>query len=184
MLCSVTAVVSDSWWARGLQPARPLCPWDSPGKNTGVGCHFLLQRIFLTQGSIKPVSLVSPALAAKFFTTSVTWAAQEVHTFYFILFYSIHGSLRKLKKKKKREKMAEAIHFWVLEIEIPTKWCTPGACLVVQWLRLPFQCRGYWFNPWLGSWDPTCLVAKKPNHKKQKKYCDKCNKDFKNSLHF
>ena len=27
------------------------CPWDSPGKNTGVGCHFLLQRIFLTQGS-------------------------------------------------------------------------------------------------------------------------------------
>ena len=26
-------------------------PWDSPGKNTGVGCHFLLQEIFLTQGS-------------------------------------------------------------------------------------------------------------------------------------
>ena len=25
----------------GLQPARLLCPWDSPGKNTGVGCHFL-----------------------------------------------------------------------------------------------------------------------------------------------
>ena len=30
---------------------RLLCPWDFPGKNTGVGCHFLLQRIFLTQGS-------------------------------------------------------------------------------------------------------------------------------------
>ena len=27
-----------------------LCSWDSPGKNTGVGCHFLLQGIFLTQG--------------------------------------------------------------------------------------------------------------------------------------
>ena len=27
-----------------------LCPWDSPGKNTRVGCHFLLQGIFLTQG--------------------------------------------------------------------------------------------------------------------------------------
>ena len=25
------------------QPIRLLCPWDSPGKNTGVGCHFLLQ---------------------------------------------------------------------------------------------------------------------------------------------
>ena len=31
---------------RGLQPARLLCPWDFLGKNTGVGCHFLLQGIF------------------------------------------------------------------------------------------------------------------------------------------
>ena len=30
---------------------RLLCPWDSPGQNTGVGCHSLLQGIFLTQGS-------------------------------------------------------------------------------------------------------------------------------------
>ena len=29
-----------------------LCPWDSPGENTGVGCHVLLQGIFLTQGWI------------------------------------------------------------------------------------------------------------------------------------
>ena len=32
------------------EPTRLLCPWDSPGKNTGVGCHFLLQGIFPTQG--------------------------------------------------------------------------------------------------------------------------------------
>ena len=38
-------------WPHGLQPARLLCPWDFPGKNTGVGCHFLLQGIFLDQGS-------------------------------------------------------------------------------------------------------------------------------------
>ena len=31
-------------------PARLLCPWDYPGKNTGVGCHFLPRGIFLTQG--------------------------------------------------------------------------------------------------------------------------------------
>ena len=30
---------------------RLLCPWDSPGKSTGVGCHFLRHRIFPTQGS-------------------------------------------------------------------------------------------------------------------------------------
>ena len=34
----------------GLQPARLLCPWDSPGKNTGAGCHAFLQEIFPTQG--------------------------------------------------------------------------------------------------------------------------------------
>ena len=32
-------------------PARLLCPWGSPGKNTGVGCHSFLQGIFQTQGS-------------------------------------------------------------------------------------------------------------------------------------
>ena len=30
-------------------PTRLLCPWDSPGRNAGVGCRFLLQGIFLTQ---------------------------------------------------------------------------------------------------------------------------------------
>ena len=54
----------DSSGAPGLWPARPLCPWDSPGKNTGVGCHFLLQGIFPTQES-NPCHL----LADGFFTT-------------------------------------------------------------------------------------------------------------------
>ena len=33
---------ANSWWPHGLQPPRLLCPWDSPGKSTGVGCHCLL----------------------------------------------------------------------------------------------------------------------------------------------
>ena len=45
------SVVSDSLRPCGLKPIRLLCPWDSPGKNTGVGCHFLFQGIFPTQGS-------------------------------------------------------------------------------------------------------------------------------------
>ena len=40
--CQVASVMSDSVWPHGLQPTRLLCPWNSPGKNTGVGCHFLL----------------------------------------------------------------------------------------------------------------------------------------------
>ena len=42
-------VMSDSLQPHGLQPSRHLCPWDPPGKNTGMGCHSLLQRICLTQ---------------------------------------------------------------------------------------------------------------------------------------
>ena len=44
------SVVSDSLQSHGLWPNRLLHPWDFPGKNTGVGCHFLLQEIFPTQG--------------------------------------------------------------------------------------------------------------------------------------
>ena len=37
--------------SHGLMPTRLLSPWDSPGKSTGVGYHFLFQRIFPPQGS-------------------------------------------------------------------------------------------------------------------------------------
>ena len=42
--------VSSCLLAHALKPTRLLCPWDFPGKNTRMGCHFLLQGIFLTQG--------------------------------------------------------------------------------------------------------------------------------------
>ena len=45
-VCVSHSVVSDSLQPHGLWPARLLCPWNSPGKNTGVGCHFFLQGIF------------------------------------------------------------------------------------------------------------------------------------------
>ena len=41
--CQVTSVVSDSVRSHRWQPTRLRHPWDSPGKTTGVGCHFLLQ---------------------------------------------------------------------------------------------------------------------------------------------
>jgi len=41
--CQVTSVMSDSVQPHRRQPTRLPRPWDSPGKNTGVGCHFLLQ---------------------------------------------------------------------------------------------------------------------------------------------
>ena len=47
----VCSVLSDSLGTHGLYPSRLLCQWDSPGKNTGICCHSLLQGIFLTEGS-------------------------------------------------------------------------------------------------------------------------------------
>ena len=44
------SLVSNSLWLHGLQPARLFCPWNSPGKNTGVCNHPLLQGIFPVQG--------------------------------------------------------------------------------------------------------------------------------------
>ena len=52
-------------WPSGLQPARLLCPWGSPGKTTGVGCDALLQGTFPTQG-LNQHFVTSPALADRF----------------------------------------------------------------------------------------------------------------------
>ena len=49
-----------------------LCPWNSPGKNTGVGCHALLQGNLPILG-IEPAS---PALAGRSFTTRPTWKSR------------------------------------------------------------------------------------------------------------
>ena len=53
-----------------------LCPWDSPGKNTGVGCHFLLQGIFLNQGSnLHLLCLLHWQMSS---LTSATWEAPQM----------------------------------------------------------------------------------------------------------
>ena len=53
------SVESNSVGPHGLQSTRLLCPWGSPGRNIGVGCHSLLQEIFPTQGSnLYPLKLL------------------------------------------------------------------------------------------------------------------------------
>ena len=61
---SVCSVVSDSLRPCGLWPIRLSCPGDSPGKNTEVGCHALLQGN-LPDSGIETTSLAS---ASEFFT--------------------------------------------------------------------------------------------------------------------
>ena len=72
----------------GLDPTRLLCLWDSPGKNTGVSCHTLLQGIFLTQGS-NPYPM-SPALVDEFFTAEPS--VKPLYVLHFLLI-GLHASL-------------------------------------------------------------------------------------------
>ena len=62
-MCSNSLQSCLTLWPYGLYSARLLCPWDFPGKNTGVGCHAILQGIFPTQG-IELTFPVSPVLEA------------------------------------------------------------------------------------------------------------------------
>ena len=55
-------VVSNSLWPHGLFLAKLICPWYSPGKDTGVGCQSLLQGIFPTQGPNASLSHCRPIL--------------------------------------------------------------------------------------------------------------------------
>ena len=72
------SVVSDSLLSHGLRPTRLLCPWNSPGKNTGVGSHSLLQGIFPTHKSnlhllhwqADPLPLEPPGKPSLFMTHS------------------------------------------------------------------------------------------------------------------
>ena len=60
------STVSDSLQPHGLLPVRLPCPWDFPGKNTGVCSHSLFQEIFPTQGS--SLGLQVSCIAGGFFT--------------------------------------------------------------------------------------------------------------------
>ena len=51
----VALVVSNSLQSHQLLPTSLLCPWDSSGRNTAMGCHALIQGFFLTQGSNPPL---------------------------------------------------------------------------------------------------------------------------------
>ena len=75
-------------WTVAHQP--PLTR-DSPGENTGVGCHALLQRFFLTE--IEPTWLRSPTLADRLLTASITWEAP--YTYNVNIYEVDHGFLQK-----------------------------------------------------------------------------------------
>ena len=96
--CVSHSVVSDSFPPDGLEPARLLCPWDSLGKHTGVGCHRLSKRSSGPRNRVQKITQVS-CIKGRFFTIWTTREApggteepRECHTilslplFFFLVF--------------------------------------------------------------------------------------------------
>ena len=104
----VASVMSDSLWSYWPWLARLLCPWDSPGKNTGVGCHALPPGDLPNPGT-ELMYLRSPALTGGFFTTNATREAQK----YIRYIYSQHKKkcLWATAKWKKRHITEHIIFF-------------------------------------------------------------------------
>ena len=78
-------VMSDSLRSHRLELARLLCPWDSGGKSTGVGCYFLLYGFNLQSGDWTQVFRI----AGRFFTN---WATREAHNTLCIFYNILHAS--------------------------------------------------------------------------------------------
>ena len=84
---SCGSVMANSLGPQGLWPTRLLCPWNFPGKNNAVGCHFLLQGISPTQRS-NPYLL----LGRKILYLRVIWDICEngLLCYYYCCFYIYH----------------------------------------------------------------------------------------------
>ena len=130
----------------GLQPARLLCPCYSPGKNTGVGCHALLQGIFPNQRS-NLASLMSPTLAGGFFTTSAGKSKLQVRSC-----CSLHQNPQWLPSQIKKPLELSTRHPSSLV------W-SPPELFIPLWLHWAAGCSSEWSrcSPWHP--DPAWLKA-------------------------
>jgi len=111
--CQVTSVVSDSVRPHGLQPTRLLRPWDSPGKNTGVGCHFLLQcmkvesesevtQSCLTLSDPMDCSPPGSSIHGIFRATVLAWGAIAFSHTLAISCYSLNAELQRIARRGKK----------------------------------------------------------------------------------
>ena len=91
--CLVAKLCLTLLWSHELWSAKLLCPWDFLGKNTAMGCHFLLQGIFLTQGS-------NPHLLhwqVDYFTTEPPGKHEEIYIFSYLLQRGVRCLLLKIR---------------------------------------------------------------------------------------
>ena len=117
-----------------------LCPWDSPCKNTGVGCHALLQGIFLMQG-LNPHLLRLLHCRAGY----LPLASPGKHTSHKVHQFNIH-----------HVKVYDSVAFSIFPRTFLVAHCKESACQCRRCKRLVFD---PWVRkiPWRRKWQPTSV---------------------------
>ena len=114
--------MSDSVRPQRRQPIRLPRPWDSPGKNTGVGCHFLLQcmKVKTESKSLSCVRLLATPWTAAYqappsmgFSRQEFWSGVPLPSLYMILL---------------------CCFYWIHKVLLCNKFANPMDSLVAQWL--------------------------------------------------
>ena len=93
LLLLVASVISNSVWPDRRQPTQLPHPWDSPGKNTGVGCHYLLQcmKVKMKVKSLSHVRLLATPWTAAYqappsmgFSRQAYWSGVPLPSLYYV----------------------------------------------------------------------------------------------------
>ena len=149
--------MSNSVWLHGLQPTKLSCPWDSPGKKTGVGCHSLLQRIFPTKESNPSILNWRQIL----YHLSHQWSLQYIYIYIYLIYGKamvfpvvMYGCERWTVKKAEHRKIG-AFELWCWRRLLRVPWTArrssqsilkdinPGCSLEGLMLKLKLQYFGH-----------------------------------------
>ena len=132
VLCQAASVMFHSVQSHGLQPTRLFCPWDSPGRNTGVGCHALLQGIFPTQWS--NLHLLSLPLAPPdFLLFSLHYFQRSFYSCFYRIFLCCLGPQITLNCRQMLLLSQRRLRSWM--DSFPLQYIALGKCLVVVLMR-------------------------------------------------
>ena len=153
--CWVTSVVSNSVQPCRRQPTRMPCPWDSPGKNTGVGCHFLLQCMKVKVKSLSRVwPSATPLTAAYQAPPSMGFSRQEYWSGVPLPSPESSAESRKRWPSGKKQRKMPSTKWWHRKAEMPNEATIDKG---LSWARrdkkafLTEQCKETEENNWMGK---------------------------------
>ena len=124
--------MSDSLQPHGLHPIRLLCSWDFPGKNTEVGCHFLLRGIFwpMDQTHVSCGSWIAGG-----FSTAEPQGKPESYTYTAVYYYYHHY----LTLHFVAVVVQSLSHVWIFVTSWPAAHQAPLSS-TISWHLLKFTC--------------------------------------------